>query len=39
MGGASVFTWEVVSQALLVVTLTDETHFLNKLESNGLSLI
>lgn len=30
MGGRNVLTWEMVSQPLLVVTLTDETHFLHK---------
>lgn len=30
MGGGNGLNWEVVSQPLLVVTLTDETHFINK---------
>lgn len=30
MGGGNVLTWEVVSQTLFVLTLIDETHFLNK---------
>jgi len=30
VGGRNVLTWEVAFQPLLVVTFTDETHFLSK---------